>query len=54
MNSDAGPWNDYVVKNKRIRHKDEPEEEKKEEEGPVSLEFIERPGAAAAGYRSEQ
>ena len=47
MNSNAGPWNDYVVKNKRIKHKDDPEEqeeEKKEEEGPTSLEFVERPG----------
>ena len=32
MNSDAGPWEDYVVVNKRIMHKNEVEEEKKEEE----------------------
>jgi hypothetical protein len=34
MNSDAGPWEDYVVVNKRIMHKNEVEEEKKEEEEP--------------------
>ena len=32
LNSSAGPWNDYVVVNKRIKHKDEIEEEKKEAE----------------------
>ena len=32
--SDAGPWEDYVTVNKRLFHKNEIEEEKKEEEGP--------------------
>ncbi len=51
MNSNAGPWNDYVVIDKKIKHKDEVEEEKKEEEGPAAssnLDFVDRPGASAA------
>ncbi len=49
MNSSAGPWNDYIVIDKKIKHKDEVEEEKKEEEGPANaLDFVDRPGASAA------
>ena len=58
MNSNAGPWNDYVVIDKKIKHKDEVEEEKKEEEGPASasLDFVDRQGASAAqaAYHTDQ
>ena len=56
LNSGAGPWNDYVVVNKRLKHKSEIEEEKSDEEekrdqvdfevnGPISAQ------AAANSHR---
>jgi len=47
LDSAAGPWNDYVVVNKRIKHKNEIEEEKKAEE---ETKFQFNGNGSAAGH----